>query len=55
VKLMPDLSLSRTVRAGSRRIASAGHHWFRSSNPVLRGPGLLISNSRRVFYLYGGR
>jgi hypothetical protein len=50
--ILPDLSLSRTVCDGTRS-ASAGHHWFLSSNPVLRGPGRLTSNSRLVFYLYG--
>jgi hypothetical protein len=40
---------SRAECAGTRRSASKGHHWFLSSIPVLRGPGRLKSDSRRVF------
>jgi hypothetical protein len=38
--------------AGTWRRANAGHHWCFCSNPALRGPGFLTSNSRCVFYLY---
>jgi hypothetical protein len=50
--IMPDLFITARC-AGTRSHASAGHHWFHSSNPALHGPGLLTSNSKRVLYFYG--